>query len=41
MECLKRCKIKRNFITKDEASQIVNWIDSVEHTGSDANHHLT
>jgi hypothetical protein len=34
-------KIKKNFITKDEASQIVNWLDSVNHTGSDCNHHLT
>lgn len=41
MECLEDYKIKRNFITKDEASQIVNWIDSVEHTDGDTNHHLT
>ena len=34
-------KIKKKFITKDEASQIVNWIDSVKHIGNDSNHHLT
>ena len=34
-------KIKKNFITKDEASQIVNWIESVKHIGNDSNHHLT
>lgn len=33
-------KIKKNFITKDEANQIVQWIDSVNHTGNDSNHHL-
>ena len=41
MECLEYYKIKRNFITKDEASQIINWIDSVEHADGDTNHHLT
>lgn len=34
-------KIKKNFITKDEAKQIINWIDSVNHTGNNSNHHLT
>ena len=34
-------KIKKNFITKDEANQIVNWLDSVNHTGDDSNYHLT
>jgi hypothetical protein len=34
-------KIKKNFITKDEVNQIVNWIDSVNHNGNDSNHHLT
>ena len=38
---LKPYKIKKNFITKDEASQIVNWIESVKHIGNDSNHHLT
>ena len=34
-------KIKKNFITKDEANQIVTWLDSVNHTGDDSNYHLT
>jgi hypothetical protein len=34
-------KIKKNFITKDEANQIVQWIDSVNHTGDDSNYHLS
>ena len=34
-------KIKKNFITKDESNQIVNWLDSVNHTGDDSNYHLT
>jgi hypothetical protein len=34
-------KIKKNFITKDEANQIVKWIDSVNHTGDDSNYHLS
>jgi hypothetical protein len=34
-------KIKKKFISNDEVDQIVNWIDSVNHTGSDSNHHLT
>jgi hypothetical protein len=38
---LETFKIKKNFITQDEANQIVNWLDSVKHTGSDSNHHLT
>jgi hypothetical protein len=38
---LETCKIKKNFISQDEANQIVNWLDSVNHTGSDSNHHLT
>ena len=33
-------KIKKNFITKDESNQIVNWLDSVYHTGNDSNYHL-
>jgi len=41
MEYLENNKIIRNFITKDEASQIVNWIESVKHIGNDSNHHLT
>jgi hypothetical protein len=38
---LETCKIKKNFITQDEANQIVNWLDSVNHTGEDSNYHLT
>jgi hypothetical protein len=37
----KTYKIKKNFITKDEANQIVEWIDSVNHTGEDSNYHLS
>lgn len=33
-------KIKKKFISKDEVNQIVDWIDSVNHSGSDSNHHL-
>lgn len=40
MEYLENNKIIRNFITKDEASQIINWIDNVEHGGDNTNHHL-
>ena len=41
MENTETYKIKKNFITKDEVNQIVNWIDSVNHNGNDSNHHLT
>lgn len=34
-------KIRKGFITKDEVDLIINWIDSVNHTGDDSNHHLT
>ena len=34
-------KLKKNFITKDEVNQIVNWVDSVNHNGNDSNYHLT
>ena len=34
-------KVKKKFITKDEVTQIVNWIDSVNHNGNDSNYHLT
>jgi len=34
-------KLKKNFITKDEVNQIVNWVDSVNHNGNNSNHHLT
>jgi hypothetical protein len=38
---LQKYKIKKKFITKDEVHQIVNWIDSVNHTGNDSNYHLS
>ena len=38
---LETYKIKKNFISKDEANQIINWLDSVNHTGDDSNYHLT
>ena len=38
---LQTYKIKKKFITKDESDQIVNWINSINHTGNDSNHHLT
>jgi hypothetical protein len=38
---LETYKIKKNFITKDEAKQIVIWLDSVNHTGDDSNYHLS
>ena len=34
-------KIKKNFITKKESNQIINWLDSVNHIGNDSNYHLT
>jgi hypothetical protein len=41
LENLGNYKIIKNFITKDEVDQIVNWLSSVNHSGSDSNHHLT
>ena len=38
---LETCKLNKKFITKDEASQIVDWVESVNHDGSDSNYHLT
>jgi hypothetical protein len=38
---LESYKIKKKFITKDEANQIIAWIDSVDHKGNDSNYHLT
>ena len=34
-------KIIRKFITKEESSQLVDWISLINHTGQDSNHHLT
>jgi len=41
LENLISYKIKKNFITEDEKIKIVNWIESVNHTGNDSNYHLT
>lgn len=41
MENSESYKIKKKFITNDEANQIVNWLNSVNHNGSDSNYHLT
>jgi hypothetical protein len=30
----------KNFINQSEISNIVTWVDSIKHSGSDANHHL-
>lgn len=38
---LSNLKIKRGFITSSESSQILNWIDSIDHAGCDANYHLS
>jgi hypothetical protein len=41
LENLESYKIKKNFITKKESNQIINWLDSVNHIGNDSNHHLS
>lgn len=41
MENTETYKIKKKFISKNEVNQIVGWIDSVNHSGNDSNHHLT
>jgi hypothetical protein len=33
-------KLKKKFISKEESTKIVNWIDSINHSGNDSNHHL-
>ena len=38
MDCY---NIRKGFITKEESNQIVNWLDLINHTGNDSNHHLT
>ena len=38
---LSNFKIKRGFITSSESNQILNWIDSIDHAGNDANYHLS
>ena len=34
-------RIIKNFISKEESVQIVNWIDSLNHRGNDSNYHLS
>lgn len=34
-------RIIKGFITPSESSQIINWIDSIDHVGNGANHHLS
>ena len=38
---LNNFRIKRGFITPSESNQILDWIDSIDHVGNDANHHLS
>ena len=38
---LETYKLNKKFITKDEAGQIVSWVESVNHDGNDSNYHLT
>lgn len=35
------CRYKKNFITNDEVTKIVNWIQGLQHAQNDTNHHLT
>lgn len=37
----KNYKIIKNFITNDEVKLILEWIDSLNHTGNDSNYHLS
>lgn len=32
--------IKRGFITSEESEKIVKWVESINYTGGDSNHHL-
>ena len=34
-------KISKNFISEEESKLIINWIDSLNHTGIDSNYHLS
>ena len=34
-------KLIKNFISKEESIKIVNWVDSLNHTGDDSNYHLS
>lgn len=33
-------KLIKNFITKDDVDQILNWLSSINHSGGDSNYHL-
>jgi hypothetical protein len=37
----KNHKIIKNFISGDEAKEIVDWIETINHTGNDSNYHLS
>jgi hypothetical protein len=37
----KNYKIKKNFVTDQEVNLIIEWLDTLNHTGNDSNHHLT
>lgn len=34
-------KLIKNFISKEESIRILNWVDSLNHTGDDSNYHLS
>ena len=34
-------KLIKNFISKEESTQILNWVDSLDHKGNDSNYHLS
>jgi hypothetical protein len=38
---LSNFKIKKNFITQTESIQILDWIDSLNHSGNGSNYHLS
>jgi len=40
MEPLENFKLKKKFISKEESIKIVDWINSINHSGNDTNHHL-
>ena len=37
----KNYKIKKNFISNQEVDLIIEWLNTLNHTGNDSNHHLT
>ena len=34
-------RIRRDFISEEESKKIINWLDSIEHSGNDSNYHLS